>query len=146
MVDKETLDFVYDNCPCINLRKATRTTTRYFEEQLLSMDISVNNLIFLIVIGREDGVTQKQLAELLALHQSTLSRTIKDVQNKGWIKSEWTQENSKRVKKFTLSEGGMQKVEEATPVWVEGYQAFLENNSQEEWTSTLDRLNKIKFD
>lgn len=86
-MNKDTLDFVFNNCPCINLGKAVRSSTRYFDDLLAPYSINAAKLILLISIERhKDGVSQKELVVELSIQQSSLSRSLKDLIDKKWIK------------------------------------------------------------
>jgi len=146
MADKDTLDFVFENCPCLNLRKSMRETTRFFEDQLSPFGINVSKLILIITIARSPGISQKELSKELSLKQSSLSRSIQEVVQLKWVKAKQVKVGTKKVSSLFITPKGIEKIEEVAPIWLEGYQAFLDKISQNDWTDTLKNLNQINFE
>ena len=117
-MDKTTLDFVFDNCPCVNLGKAIRNSTRFFDDLLSPLGLNASKLILFVSIERikEEGATQKKLSEDLSIQQSSLSRSLSELKNKGWIDYKKEQVGTKTINKIFLSPQGEELLEKAVPI------------------------------
>lgn len=140
-MDKESLDFVFNNCPCINLGKALRSSTRYFDDLLAPYSINASKLILLVSIQRLNGATQKQLTDDLSIQQSSLSRSLKDLVSKKWINYKASKQGTKSIKKIVLTKKGLLKLGETAPIWEEGYNKLITNPRK--WSEVIHKLETI---
>lgn len=144
-METEKLDFAFKHCACLNLRKATRKVMRHFDEILSDADLNSSQFILLFSIHRNNGITQKDLAEQLALQQSSLSRSLAELKRRGWTQSHGLKIGTKKLQRITLTMLGIQKLEEASPFWEQGHDQVMNIIDHENWSMVLDRLDRLHF-
>src|ERR1051325_10331490 len=75
-------------CACAGLRRAARAVTRLYDEALRPSGLRVTQFSLMQVLGRARGtLTQGTLGDLLALDSTTLSRTLRPLERRGWIRT-----------------------------------------------------------
>jgi Transcriptional regulators len=82
-----------------------RTFLNYLSKSIASKDLSFSDSIFLINIGENEGISQEEIADSLAIDKAAIARSIKSMEKKGYIKVKKS-ENDKRMKELYLSETG----------------------------------------
>lgn len=102
---------------CINgkLRKLHRLINSAYMVQFKPFGLKGSMVSILFIIGKNKGINQKSIADFLILDQSTMSRDLKKLVNKGWVaiyKGE-----DPRQSKLELTKEGCLLLEEITPLW-----------------------------
>lgn len=69
----------------------------------------------LFIIGKNEKINQKTLADLLVLDQSTMSRDIKKLTDKGWIRIQKGEDP--RHSELSITNQGYELLEKITPIW-----------------------------
>jgi DNA-binding MarR family transcriptional regulator len=67
-------------------------------------------------IARNPAITVSELAELLTMDQTTVSRNLKLLEKSSYIHLEG-EETDQRIKRIQISDLGLSKVNEARPLW-----------------------------
>src|ERR1700733_15531166 len=75
-------------CACANLRRADRVVTQFYDAALRPGGLHVTQFTLLQALYHAPEISQKQLAELLAIDSTTLTRTLAPLRRKGWLHSE----------------------------------------------------------
>lgn len=111
-----------DPTQCINakVRRLHRLLNTAYQERIRPFGLQGSMLSMLFIIGKRVGVAQKELADRLVLDQSTVSRDIRKLESKGWIRAERGQDP--RVSALYMTREGEILLEEVTPVWEEIHQ------------------------
>ncbi len=110
----EKLRRMLRECVCGNLRKATRSVTKLYDEAYRPIGIRSTQLPLLVAAFlRSHTVTS--LAEELALDRTTLSRNLIPLERKGWI--EIAPGDDRRTREVRLTEEGRDVVRRAVPLW-----------------------------
>ncbi len=101
-------------CVCGNLRKATRSVTKLYDEAYRPIGIRSTQLPLLVAAFlRSHTVTS--LAEDLALDRTTLSRNLIPLERKRWI--EIAPGDDRRTREIRITEEGRDVVRRAVPLW-----------------------------
>ncbi len=58
---------------------------KYFEKELEGTNITPSELPYLMRINVEEGITQRQLAELFYVSEAIVTRSVKSLEKKGYI-------------------------------------------------------------
>jgi len=109
------------NCLCANTRRAARSLTRFYEEQLRPSGLTppqfglLSMLAEISRLGRS-GITQTDLAEALGLDQTTLSRNLKLLIAGGWVKRSRSSLD-RRQTLYSITSAGMRVRHSALPHW-----------------------------
>ncbi|HEY5080015.1 MAG TPA: MarR family transcriptional regulator [Opitutaceae bacterium] len=115
-----TLPVTYEplpgSCFCGNLRRATRTVTRVYEEEFRSVGFTGSTQYNVLrTVGRAETICQRDLGKTLGVDETTLTRTLKPLLQKGWIVLK--EGADRREKIISLSKSGHTQIELAHPAW-----------------------------
>ena len=102
---------------CINakLRKLHRLLNSAYQQKINPFGLRGSMLSILFIIGKQKEVNQKMIADALVLDQSTMSRDLKKLVQKGWVVI--SKGKDSRNSQLALTASGYQLLEEVTPVW-----------------------------
>ena len=104
---------------CINakLRRLHRLLNAAYQSKIKPFGLRGSMLSILFIIGKRQHINQKAIADRLVLDASTMSRDLKKLVAKGWVKVSKGQDS--RNSELELTAEGYQLLEEVTPVWEE---------------------------
>ena len=102
-------------CACANLRRATRAVSRMYNHALRSDGLEITQFTLLMALNLTGETTQGKLGKLLALDSTTLTRTLKLVKERGWVKAKPGED--RRQKLLMLTAAGRDQLQRATPHW-----------------------------
>lgn len=106
---------------CVNakLRRLHRLINSVYQQKINPFGLRGSMLSILFIIGKNNKqnkpVNQKTLAEILVLDASTMSRDLKKLVNKGWVKISRGEDS--RNSELALTKEGFMLLEEVSPVW-----------------------------
>lgn len=102
---------------CINakIRKLHKLTDNIYQARIRPFGLKGSMLSILFIVGKNDGINQKNIADLLVLDQSTISRDLKRLIDKGWIQFEIADDPRKKL--LSLTTDGKALLEQVAPVW-----------------------------
>lgn len=104
--------------------------------------LKVTQYSMLANIARNPGITVSELAELLFMDQTTVTRNLQVLEKSGYIKME-IEAGDYRVKKIRVSNIGESKMKQARPFWEKAQlemEAILGSASITELLSTLKKI------
>lgn len=103
---------------CINgkLRKLHRMLNATYQQMMRPYGLRGSMLSILFLIGKRPGIHQRAVAERLVLDESTMSRDLKKLQERGLLLAEKSAKDS-RQKEVQLTAAGYELVEDITPKW-----------------------------
>ncbi len=128
-------------CLCGSLRRATRALTQVYEDALRDLDLSASQLTILQVLSRAGELSQGQLAQILAMDSTTLTRTLAIMRRQGWIAER--RGRDRRERRLRLSRAGQMKLNRAMPLW-ENLQSRLRRRlGDQSWTNLLQLSNQL---
>jgi DNA-binding MarR family transcriptional regulator len=73
------------DCVCGNLRMAARAVTSIYDRHLAPAGVQASQMAVLWAVASADGATVKELAARLAMHETTLIRTLRILEREGWV-------------------------------------------------------------
>ncbi len=102
---------------CINgkLRRLHRLLNSAYESKFRSYGLRGSMLSILFMVGKNPGINQKTIADAFVLDQSTMSRDLKRLSDKGWL--EINKGEDARHSELALTKAGYELVEELSPIW-----------------------------
>ncbi|MCH8844638.1 MAG: winged helix-turn-helix transcriptional regulator, partial [SAR324 cluster bacterium] len=112
-------------CACLNLRKATRTLTQFYDKMLRPAGIRSTQLPLLATVAAAPSLTLSRLAEIVVIDQTTLSRNLKPLKDKGLI--EIRPGKDRRVREVRITKNGKAMIRRAKPLW-DNAQAKIADN------------------
>lgn len=87
----------------LNLSVLYRNTQKYFDRALVPYDIGSGQLIFLLCINENEGITMQELTSLSEVDKGTTTKSIQRLIDQGYIQSR-TDEKDHRVKRLYTTE------------------------------------------
>lgn len=103
-------------CLCALIRKAGRIATRNYDNILKPCGLKITQFSLLANIARNPAATVSDLAELLSMDQTTVSRNLRVLEKSGYIRLEGEMTDH-RIKRIQISDLGVSKMNEARPLW-----------------------------
>ncbi|MBX2817328.1 MAG: MarR family transcriptional regulator [Saprospiraceae bacterium] len=132
-----------DPVACINrkLRRIFHLIDDLYQEHLQSFGLKGSMLSMLFIIAKKKHVHQKILAEALVLDQSTVSRDLRRLHDRGWIQFS-IGERDARKRIVSMTEEGLQQLEHISPIWEQIHTQVLQHIGPNLVTQidTLDRI------
>ena len=91
------------DCLCGNLRMAARAVSSVYDRHLASAGIQASQMAVLWAVSSADGVTVKELAARLAMHETTLIRTLRILEREGLVALDVGDDRRQRIPRLTRS-------------------------------------------
>lgn len=104
-------------CHCLAARRYARAITRLYEQKLRPHGLRATQFSVLAVLALKGPTPMGELAHLLVLDRTTLSRSAALLQRNGWVEPAPSQDARERP--LRLTPAGRRKLEEAFPAWKE---------------------------
>jgi DNA-binding MarR family transcriptional regulator len=96
------------------MRRSSRLLTRYYEKEMTEAGLTPAQFELLTVLSRRPGVSQSELVEVLEVDQTTLSRNMKVLLERGWIMGCGAAGDKRRVI-YSLAAAGKRVFRDAVP-------------------------------
>jgi DNA-binding MarR family transcriptional regulator len=127
------------DCLCFRVRRTSRVLTRIYEDALRPLGIHATQLTLLnaIAMVSSGGGGTRQLAEVLAMDATTLSRNLRPLVGDGLVELSMLPGRRRVVR---LSRRGEQLLEQALPRWEAAHARVLEALGAEDAIDLRDRL------
>lgn len=103
------------NCHCLKARKKAREITRRYEEALRPFGLKATQFSILSVLAIKGRTLLSELADLLGLERTSLSRSVDILEDRGWVKSKKSSDGRERP--MVITRLGMVTLESAFPHW-----------------------------
>ncbi len=126
-------------CVCYNLRKASRVVTRIFDQHLEEAGLSSTQFQILGAIARHDNLSISQLAELMLMDRTTLTRNLKPMEKARWIRP-FDEGEDRRRRSVQLTAAGERTLEKAMPLWERAQEDVLARAGDENTKALLVNL------
>jgi DNA-binding MarR family transcriptional regulator len=123
-------------CGCANLRRAGRVITRLYDAALRPSGLGVTQFTLLQALNTAPGMSQKQLASLLEIDSTTLTRTLEPLRRAGWLRS--TAGDDRREVHLALTAAGKRAYRRALPYWERAQSEFVRALGTESWNRLMD--------
>ncbi len=104
-------------CYCLAARRAARAITRLYEEKLRPHGLRATQFSILAALALKGPTPVNELAELLGLERTTLTRGAALLKRNGWIAA--ARSEDARERPVRLTQAGRRKLEGALPAWKE---------------------------
>jgi DNA-binding MarR family transcriptional regulator len=120
------LDTVVDlsacrECHCLAARRVARAVTRLYEELLRPHGLRATQFSILAALVLKGPTATGELADLLGLERTTLTRSAGLLRRNGWLSAVRSRDARERL--LLASAAGREKLEQAFPAWQEAQQA-----------------------
>jgi DNA-binding MarR family transcriptional regulator len=126
------------SCGCANLRRAARVITRLYDAALRPSGLGMAQFTLLQALNTAPGMSQKQLASLLEIDSTTLTRTLLPLRRAGWLRS--TAGDDRRETHLALTASGKRAYKRALPYWERAQGGFVRALGTESWNRLMDLM------
>jgi DNA-binding MarR family transcriptional regulator len=123
-------------CACANLRRADRVVSQYYDAALRPTSLRITQFTLLQAMHLAPGTSQKQLAELLGIDSTTLTRTLAPLRRKGWLRARAGED--RRELRLVLTTAGQREYERAVPYWKSAQRGLEKALGKQNWSSLIE--------
>lgn len=102
-------------CLSFALKRCSRAITQIYDQNLSSTGIRSTQFNLLTAIGSTEMKTLTQLAKILVMDRTTLTRNMKPLEKMALIQT--MPAKDKRSKSYALTEKGREVLAQAAPIW-----------------------------
>jgi DNA-binding MarR family transcriptional regulator len=127
-------------CVCASVRRAARAVTLLYDQALQGTGVRSTQFSILYPLAEVGEMTQGQLAALLLLDKTTMTRSLGLLERSGWIQSCAGQDRRKRL--WRLTPKGRRVLQRAIDQWGKAQRKVLRRTKRdwEELRAALDDL------
>src|SRR5881397_223984 len=125
-------------CVCSTLRMVSRAVTQLYDDILRPSGLRVTQFSILATLARMGEANLKQLADALAIDQTTLTRSLNLLERDGVI--ERGPHPDGRIKAMRLTSKGRRALEVARPLWARAQDKVLRELGTKSWADAQRRL------
>jgi len=118
-------------CACANLRRSSRAVTQLYDQELRGSGLRVTQFTLLQALELTGNLTQGHLGELLSLDSTTLTRTLRPLLGRGWVRS--LPGEDRRERHFQLTPAGRRQLEHGRPSWERAQQRLQKALGATDW-------------
>ena len=129
-------------CLCAVVRKTGRSLTKLYDQYMKPSGLKVTQYSMLVNIMRNPGIAVSELAKLLLMDQTTVTRNLRVLEKSGYISIN-TDESDSRIKRIRINDTGQAKVDEAKPYWEKAQLEMVRILGREDIDHILGNLNKL---
>ncbi|MFJ7917550.1 MULTISPECIES: MarR family winged helix-turn-helix transcriptional regulator [unclassified Lysinibacillus] len=130
-------------CVCANLRKKTRLVTQLYDKLLQPTGLKVTQYSMLANIDLQQAVSISRLGEILLLDQTTITRNINLLKRNGYVDLTRDPQDA-RAKVITLTDKGVEKLNEAAPIWQDIQERIINDIGLEKYNDFYETLKTIQ--
>lgn len=128
-------------CLCANLRRAARAVTQVYDRALRPVGLRATQLTLLQALERGEGITPSRLGMQLAIDATTLSRTLRPLQRRGWIAI--APAADRRERRLHLTPAGRRQLARAQNKWKRIQVRLRKRLGRGEWRRLMVALERV---
>ncbi len=139
--DTEAYAEVLAACACLQLRKATRVVTRLYDEALRPVGLRSTQMPILVTLAARGALSVTDLADSLVLDRTTLIRTLRPLQRRGFI--EVGLDDGRRTRRAALTAAGREAAAAAVPLWAEAQTQVMDGLGPKQMREMQGSLSRV---
>jgi len=129
------------SCVANNFRKTYRQILKYYDDIISESGLHGTQFPVMLAISRSQPVSVSNLAKIMDVDRTTISRSIKLLEKEGFIF--FSHSSDSRVKNIALTAEGLKAFEHAVPLWQKAQNSILEKIGEDEWGNMLRGFEKL---
>jgi DNA-binding MarR family transcriptional regulator len=138
----ETLHGIADlPCMCASFRRASRALTQLYDQALRPLGLRATQFTILQVLSLAGEVSQGELAQILAMDSTTLTRTLRIMGREGWIAERRGED--RRERRLRLAKAGRHQFSRALPSWERAQAQLGSQLGDKRWHDLLKLTNEV---
>ena len=128
-------------CACANLRRAARAVSQLYDEELRETGLTIAQFTLLQALDLAGEITQGGLGRLLVIDSTTLTRTLKPLERKGWIRRRTGRD--RRSRQIVLTSAGRSRFQRALPAWNRAQERVRRRVGRRQWAKLMKELSRV---
>ncbi|HEY8910647.1 MAG TPA: MarR family winged helix-turn-helix transcriptional regulator [Desulfosporosinus sp.] len=129
-------------CHCLNIRRASRAVTQFYEKVLEPSGLKVTQYSLLRNLGQVESVSMSVLAKTMRIDRTTLNRNMKPLINAGLITV--NSGDDSRSRQVLLTDTGKDALVDALSLWDLAQASLQEYLGETELASFEKSLSKLE--
>lgn len=110
--------------------------TQFYDSVLRPSGLRATQFTLLQALNHAPRISQNQLAELLGMDSTTLTRTLAFLHRKGWLRSETG--NDRRKLQLFLSPAGHREYKRVFPYWQRAQKRLRQALGEANWNQAIN--------
>lgn len=129
-------------CVCFQLRRTSRAVTQLYDAALKPSGLRSTQFALLVAVAKKRSITISDLGDLLVIDQTTLSRSLRNLQRMGHI--DLVSGADRRERLVRLSPKGRRVLYKSLPYWGKVQAEVVSVLTQPDWSEIQKSLDGIK--
>jgi len=125
-------------CACATLRRTARLVSQMYEEAIRPTGVTGPQFTLLQALKFAPGLSQNQLANVLGMDSTTLTRSLALLRKQGWIRS--TPGSDRRALRLSLTHAGEKQYDRVLPYWESAQKRLKRALGDRNWNQLLAAL------
>jgi DNA-binding MarR family transcriptional regulator len=137
--------FARQQVPCVgfNVRRTTRLVTQFYDKMLVPSGLRSTQYSLLNVLSLTGELRINDLAHLLAMDRTTLTRNLRPLIKQGLVKISTGSDRRARI--ILLTSKGRSAMDKATPFWEQAQSHITKQLGASNWDRVMGELHKISM-
>lgn len=123
----------------MHVRRTARAVSQFYDNYMQETGITAAQFTLLIALVLAPDTSVTKLSTVLGTDRTTLSRSLKPLEEAGIVLTEPGEDKRKKV--VTLTKKGKSVLDKAIPCWMEAQEAFVDKMGQGNWQDFISKLN-----
>ena len=128
-------------CMCASFRRASRAVTQMYDEALRPLGLRATQFTILQALSLAGEVSQSDLARILAMDSTTLTRTLQIMGREGWIAERRGEDRRERL--LRLAKAGRYQFNRALPSWEKAQAQLGRQLGDKRWRALMKLTNEV---
>lgn len=129
-------------CNCMNVRRASRAVTQFYDEILKPSGLTIAQLGLLRHLEAAEKATISDLAKMMRIDRTTLNRNMKPLLDAGLIAVNPGQDS--RTRQVMLTENGREAVVKGWALWGEAQESLHQYLGETDMEKLIQLLSKLE--
>jgi DNA-binding MarR family transcriptional regulator len=139
--DLSALEVAESLCACATTRHIARLLTQLYDHFLRNVGVEAPQFALLVEIDKEERSHHSAIGLECGMDKTTVSRNLKLLQRKRWVKS--VQGRDRRERHVTLTHAGRKQLAAAWPEWRNAQNHLRTVITGEEWAAMFQMLTRV---
>ena len=128
-------------CASFNFRRTARAVTRMYDVAMQESGIRSTQFTMLVGIAKNQPVSIGALADVLVIDRTTLTRSLRLLQEEGLIRI--SKRSVMRQRFLTIAPKGARTLARSLPVWRKAQKEFVATVGSKHWLELRNELEKL---
>jgi DNA-binding MarR family transcriptional regulator len=126
---------------CASFRRASRALTQLYDDALRHLGLRATQFTILQALSLAGEVSQGDLARILAMDSTTLTRTLQIMGREGWIAERRGEDRRERL--LRLAKAGRYQFNRALPSWEKAQAQLGRQLGDKRWRALMKLTNEV---